>query len=142
MNIVFKLIIVFLFLCSFANAQDTIKVKRPDDYYPCKLVVCVGADCYTDSMPKKVFFKSNVELRISNTCKAKLKNDIFISSFEVWNNKKESPQFAIASSSFMNVAQKKIIQKISIGDSFIIKNVSLHAPDGFNKKDNIEIKLY
>lgn len=139
-----KLISIFLLLCSFATAQDTIKIARPDNYDAnCVLEICAGDKCYSDSIPRKIFFsQNNIELRMNGICTVKKKSDVFVSSFEIWENKKESPQYASASSSFMNSAQKKVIQKINLGKSFIINNITLHGPDGIRKRDNIEVKLY
>lgn len=143
MKRILKYTFFLLFIASELFSQDTIKIQRPDDYYPCNIVVCIGSDCYADSMPRKLFFSNNnIEVRINSVCKANQKHDIFVSAFEVWNKNKNNPSFSSASSSFMNDAQKKIIQNIKMGDSFYIKNISLHSPDGFRKRENVEIKLY
>ena len=134
--------VLFLF-GSYAIAQDTIKIERPSNYDAnCVVEICLDDKCYSDSIPKKIFVtQKNIELRMNGICTVKKKSDVFISSFEIWSDS-DSHKFYSSQSNFMNGAQKKIIQKKNLGGFFKIKNILVHAPDGFRKMEDIEIKLY
>jgi hypothetical protein len=133
-------IVLFLMFINVSFAQDTVKVRRPDDDRYCTLLLCVKKTCYTDSIPKElVSSDQKTELRINDRCNAKKRTDVFVSSFEVWTESNGVIRSETAHSSFFTDPQLKIIRSLEKGQSFEIKNVVVHAPDAFKKMDNIKI---
>ncbi len=128
----------FLMVCGTIASQDTIKIKRDVNYDKnCFLVVCINKECFTDSISKKLFFgDNNIELRMNSDCTVNKKFDIFVSSFEAFNGE---GQYSNAQSSFFTDPQKRIIQKIKPKDILLLKNIIVHAPDGFKKMDDLKI---
>jgi len=139
-----NIVILYILTGNILYSQDTIKVKRPSSYDNfCFLELCINDSCYTDSIPLSIFsLNNNIELRVSGPCSVKKSKDVFVSSFEINTNENNSPKFAAAQSSFMNASQKKCIQQLKVGDTFIIQNISIHGPDSFRKMDDIKIKIY
>jgi hypothetical protein len=142
MNMRILISMMLVFYGSFLMAQDTLKVKRPDDDRFCTLLICVKKDCWSDSIPTNILSLDNkIELRINDKCNAKKKADVFVKSFEVWTETNGQKNFENAQSSFFTDPQLKIIRKLKKGDAFEVKNVLVHGPDGFRKMDNIKIIL-
>lgn len=140
MNIKIGIICFFLTLSNFIFAQDTIKIKKhaDTDDSNCMLLLCIKKACFTDSISKSYFESdTNIELRINDDCKTKLRSDVFVSSFELSVNS----QSIAAQSSFLTDPQKKIIKKLKPGDSFALKNIVVHAPDGFRKMNDLQLIL-
>jgi hypothetical protein len=133
---------VLILFGSFSMAQDTLKVRRPDDDRFCTLMLCVKKDCWSDSISKNILSLDNkIELRINDKCNAKKKADVFVKSFEIWTENNGVKNFENAQSSFFTDPQLKILRKLKNGDTFEIRNVLVHAPDGFRKMENIKIIL-
>lgn len=137
-------IVVFLTALSFTlGAQDTIKIKRAAiDDSKCRLLICAKKACFTDSISINYFLTdTNIELRINDDCKTKNKSDVFVSSFEAAVMAGKQRQSYGAQSSFFTDPQKKIIRKLKPGESFEIKNIVVHAPDGFRRMNDLQLIL-
>ena len=123
-------------------AQDTIKVRRSgrgDEY--CWVNVFAKGAYFKDSIPLNIW-KDNgkAELRINEACPLKKKNDIFVTSFEIELTVGGQKQVTKIESSFFTDKLKDKILLLNKGDSFLIRNIVMHAPDGFRKMD--ELKIY
>lgn len=134
------IIFVLLNIYNLLPAQDTVKVRRPDDDRFCTLIICVKDRCFTDSLPDiKIRKDQKLELRINDKCNAKKRSDVFVYSFEVSAVIDGKILTSVAQSSFFTEPQMKILRLLKPGESFSINNVALHAPDAFRKIENIKI---
>jgi len=129
------------FLCLLAanalQAQDTVRIRRPEDDRYCKLRICIKKECFTDSIPLSALSGDiNMELSIDDRCDTKKHADVFVASFEVCTDDRK---VIAAYSSFFTGAQKRMIRSLSKGEAFTIKNVVVHAPDGFAKMDTLRV---
>ena len=142
-NLTVSLFVLFFIFTNTSFAQDTIKIKK--NYLSdedCKLILCFKKQCLSDSIPAKLFLnENNIELRISEKCQAKKKFDVFVSSFELWIDNNGKKEFSTAQSSFFTDIQKRSVQNIKSGGSFVLKNIVVHAPDGFKKMDDLYITV-
>ncbi len=131
-----------LFLSASAFSQDTIRLNRHERYdLNCELLIGFKKSNYTDSIPLSVFNDDGKpELRLNEKCTVRKKFDVFVSSFEL-NTMNESGQVVSSQSSFFSGPQKKLIQQLSAGDFIILKNIVIHAPDGFKKMEEMKIFL-
>ncbi|MCW3072572.1 MAG: hypothetical protein JWO44_2462 [Bacteroidetes bacterium] len=128
---------LFLLAANLLQAQDTIRIQRPEDDRYCSLQLCIKKECFTDSIPLSVLSGDiNMELTINDRCDTKKHADVFVTSFEVWTDDKQA---ITAHSSFFTGMQKKKILGLSKGEAFTIKNVVVHAPDGFTKFDSLRV---
>lgn len=135
-------VLLFFFTAGNLFSQDTVRIKRPEDDRYCTLKICTKKNCFTDSMPAKVFSDDeNVELRIDDRCDTKKRTDVFVSSFELWVEVDGDWRSVSAQSSFFTGPQKLRIRALKRGESFTIRNVVIHAPDGFKKMENLKIIL-
>jgi hypothetical protein len=135
----FKNVLAFcLFLPALnLSAQDTIKIHRPEDDRYCSLQICIKKECFTDSIPLAVLTGDiNMELSINDRCDTKKHADVFVASFEVWT---DGRQALTAHSSFFTGSQKKMMLGLQKGEAFTVKNVVVHAPDGFAKMDSLRV---
>ncbi|MCW3086104.1 MAG: hypothetical protein JWP12_3470 [Bacteroidetes bacterium] len=141
----FFTLFVILLLCNVALAQDTVHVRREgrmDDEASCGPEIYASGSSFTDTIPQSlVTGGNNLELRINADCPVKKKSDVFIVSFEIVVDAGAGIKFSSAESSFFTDRQKKLIQKLKPGDSFTIRNIVVHAPDGFKKIDNFKVTL-
>jgi hypothetical protein len=134
------IIFALLSICNFLAAQDTVKVRRPDDDRFCTLVICIRGRCFADSLPDPYLRKEQkLELRINDKCNAKKRSDVFVNSFEILAVKDGKTFTSVAQSSFFTEPQMKILRSLKAGELFSINNVTVHAPDGFRKIENIKI---
>lgn len=122
-------------------AQDTIKIRRPErgDEY-CWVNVYTKGSNYKDSIPLSVLTAGNkLELRFNETCPVMKKADVFVASFELELVINGSVQLSKAESSFFTDPQQRRLQLLKKGDTFKIKNMVIHAPDGFRKVNDLSI---
>ncbi|MDQ3047550.1 MAG: hypothetical protein M3R27_08395 [Bacteroidota bacterium] len=133
---------IVLFLSESASSQDTIRVNRPDRYdLNCELLIGLKKSSYTDSIPLSVFSDDGKpEIRLNEKCTIRKKFDVFVSSFELHPGDQQGSVIS-SQSSFFSGPQKKLIRKLSPGDSIILKNIVIHAPDGFKKMEDLKIYL-
>lgn len=128
--------------CRLLPAQDSIKVRKPghgDEY--CWPVIVAGGEHFISTLSLKALADdSTMELRINDDCPVKKRSDIFIANFEIAADSGGSWSLA-AQSSFFTGPQKKRLQRLRPGESFFVKNIVVHAPDGFRKMDNFKIIL-
>jgi hypothetical protein len=134
------IIFALLSICNLLSAQDTVKVRRPDDDRFCTLILCIRGQCFADSLPdSKIRKDQKLELRINDKCNAKKRSDVFVYSFEVSAVIDGKTLTSVAQSSFFTEPQMKILRSLKPGESFSIKDVTVHAPDAFRKIENIKI---
>ncbi|HEX8515408.1 MAG TPA: hypothetical protein VF868_04355 [Bacteroidia bacterium] len=135
-------IIIGLFEVTGSFAQDTVKVRRPDDDRFCTLMLCLKNECFADTIPAHILRSDQkFELRINEKCNAKKRTDVFVKSFEsiiITDGVKE--QMAIHSS-FFTERQMKAIRNLKPGQSVEIKNVVVHGPDAFRKMEDIKFTI-
>lgn len=122
-------------------AQDTIKIRRPnrgDEY--CWVNVFAKGGYYKDTIPLSVLNANNkLELRFNETCPVMKKSDVFVASFELELTLNGNIQLSKAESSFFTEKQKSSLGLLKTGDAFKIKNMVIHAPDGFRKVEDLSI---
>jgi hypothetical protein len=140
----FLLLLMVLLLCDAVQAQDTVRVRREEstgDQY-CWPEIYASGSRFMDTIPQSLVTNgNNMELQINADCPVKKKSDVFIVSFEIAVDAGAGIKFSSAESSFFTDRQKKLIQKLKPGDSFTIRNIVVHAPDGFKKIDNFKVTL-
>lgn len=122
------------------QAQDTIRVRshKSDDY--CWPAVYSKGVYYADSLPQAILTDdSKLELRVNEECPVKKRADVFVSSFELELKINGVPELLKVNSSFFTDKQKSSIRRIAPGSCFFIKNLVVHAPDGFRKMEDLKI---
>lgn len=141
-NFILPLVMFFLFSLSL-SAQDSIKIRKAphgDEY--CWPVIATGNGHSTDSLSLQALQGDNIiELRINDDCPVKKKADVFVISFEIGVDTEGRSQSIAVPSSFFNGPQKKLILSLQPGQFFMVKNIVIHAPDGFRKMDNFKVTL-
>ena len=141
--IVYLLMLFYLYLCNPLLAQDSIRVRKtvPGDEY-CWPVIAAGQQHAADSLSFSILQGDNsIELRINDECPAKKKADVFVASFEITVDTGSGRQSIAASSSFFSGPQRKLLLTLRPGQEFMVKNIVIHAPDGFRKMDNFKVTL-
>ncbi|MCW3103731.1 MAG: hypothetical protein JWO09_2171 [Bacteroidetes bacterium] len=133
-----------LFVCLLAanvlQAQDTVRIRRPEDDRYCTLRICIKKECFTDSIPLSALSGDvNMELTIDDRCDTKKHADVFVASFELWAGSGVTAHSLMAYSSFFTGSQKKMLLNLKKGEAFTVKNVVVHAPDGFAKMDSLRV---
>jgi hypothetical protein len=136
-NLGFVLLVIFS--GNFLFAQDTLRIQRPEDDRYCTLLLCTRDGCFADSIPLEKFSgEGNVELRINDRCDSKKHYDVFVTSFEI-TTITDTLHSNASQSSFFTGTQKKMISRLKKGDAVTIKNIAVHAPDGFKKIEPLQI---
>ncbi len=140
----FFTLFVILLLCDIALAQDTVRVRKEEragDEY-CWPEIYAGGSSFIDTIPQNMVTEgNNLELRINDNCPVKKKSDVFVVSFEIMVDPGTGIKFSSAQSSFFTDRQKKLIRNLKPGSFFTVRNIVIHAPDGFKKIDNFKVTL-